>query len=194
MKCPSLFSIGFVLLLFASCSTHNNSGIGLSEFKKKFQDFSIPAEDIYPASNDQLIRGNANWKEDSCDLYMKLSYNFELVNDSSFFFIQNNLTQFKNKDDTKLGWDLGGTIFWTGFLKKKFFRVKDFTIFKNSRINAIGDYSEYSELPIGDYLIIVLHVRLNDLIIHYAYLVRPEQKEDLLKQVFSRIKNIKNNT
>jgi hypothetical protein len=202
MKHLPVFGISLSLLVFAGCGNQIDSTThiiteasttppteNMEEFKQKFLDFSVKANEVYELSPEQLADGNETWNQDSNSLNMEIGYDFQLITDTAKFAIQNNLTQFINPTDAALGWAGGNAAFWAP-LSNKTKDSSQFTVLRDKEMNKMGDQSEYSELRMGTYLSVIYHVRIKNVILHYMYVIDPKQKDQLLGKISDRVRKI----
>lgn len=198
MKLSKLFLILSLPFLLFSCQEEQESEVIYEEsfnideledspesdddFIQKYGDYLKNTIDIYDIEDSDVIAKNSVLNSEANDLFQIVEFEFEYSLDNSNYYISNSLAKFHNLDDIETGWDLGESSFWSGLLNENVTQ-KSFKEFKNKKINSMGDYSEYSELPIGNNVMIILHVKWRKLIIQYNQLIKPEMKNKLIEKI-----------
>lgn len=162
-----------------------------NDFVKKYGDYLKSTIEIYGLKDSDIIDGYSKMNTESDNLNQTIEFEFEYSSDKSKYYLMNSLAKFHDVKDIEKGWELGETSFWSGLLSEKM-QKESFTEFKNSNINSIGDYSEYSELPVGDKVMFILHFKWRKLILHFDQLVELEQKDQLVQEIRNSFEKIKN--
>jgi hypothetical protein len=160
------------------------------DFVQKYSDYLKNTIEIYNLNDSDVIVSNSVLNSESDDLNQTVEFEFDYSSDNSKYYILNNLAKFHNLEDIETGWNLGESSFWSGLFSKNVTK-ESFTEFRNEKINSIGDYSEYSELPIGNNVMIILHIKWRKLIIHYNQLIEPGQKDQLIQKIHDNFGKIK---
>lgn len=159
------------------------------DFVLKYGDFLKSTIDVYNIEDSEILNDNSKMNTESNNLNQSIEFEFEYSAGKSRYYIMNNLTKFHDVNDIDKGWELGESSFWSGLLNKV--QKESFTEYKNHKINSIGDYSEYSEVPSGNKIMVIWHIKWRKLILHFDQLVDPEQKSDLLKKIQESFEKIK---
>lgn len=165
-----------------------------NDFVQKYGDYLKSTIEIYSIDDSAIIEDYSKMNTESVNLNQTIEFEFEYSADKSKFYVLNSLAKFHDVKDIEKGWELGETSFWSGLLSEKI-QKESFTEFKKSNIISIGDYSEYSELPVGDKVMIILHFKWRKLILHFDQLIELEQKDQLVQEIrnsFEKIKKVYN--
>ncbi|MFT5778533.1 MAG: hypothetical protein ACI837_001489 [Crocinitomicaceae bacterium] len=160
------------------------------EFIQKFSVYLKNTSELYNFKNPELVDTIFTLNSESVDLYQSMEYEFEFTTNGSEYYILNNLSEFNDIDDIETGWNLGETAYWAEVLSNTV-RKDHFTEYRSKSINAIGDYSEYSEVPVGRDLMVMLHIRWGNLIMHYNQIVHPDMKDQLIERIHDNFNKIK---
>lgn len=159
------------------------------DFVEKYGDYLKSTVEIYNLG-DSLIDENSKMHAKSNNLNQTIEFELDYSTGKSKYYVLNNLAKFHDLNNTKKGWDLGENSFWSGLFSKNV-KKEEFTEFKNNKVYSIGEYSEYSELPIGDKVMIIWHFKWRKLILHFDQLVEPEQKSQFIQKIYDSFEKIK---
>lgn len=159
------------------------------EFINKYSDFISNTLDLYSFENSRVIQENSSFKSEYKELNQSIEFEFDLSTDSTKYYILNNLSEFNNSEDVEIGWSLGEAAFWSSLLNHT--KKEDFKYYRNQTKYSMGDLSEYSELPIGNLIMLIYHIKWNNFIIQYSQIINLSLKETYMKKIednFSQLK------
>lgn len=160
-----------------------------NDFVKKYGDYLQSTIEIYNLEDSIIDEySKMNTKSDSLD--QTIEFELDYSTDKYKYYILNNFAIFHNINDMKKGWDVGESSFWSGLFSKNV-NKEEFTEFKNDKVYSIGEYSEYSELPIGNEIIMVIwHFRWRKLILNFGQIIETEQKSQFFEKIYNNFEKI----
>lgn len=168
----------------------NNSPAAGEKFLKSYGDYLRSTIEIYNLK-DSIIDTYSKKKSKFDNLNQTVEFEFDYQTNKYKYFVLNNLAKIHDLNDMKIVWNLNEGSFWSGLFSKNISR-KEFTEFKNDKIYSIGEYSEYSELPIGKEIIMVIwHFRWKKLIINFRQIIDTEQKDQYIQKNYDNFEKIK---
>lgn len=160
------------------------------EFIQKYSDFIQSTMRIYDLPDSAIIESHSTLSTESTGLNQSIEFEFDYSEGTTNYFLLNSLTKFHDLNDMSTGWNLGEDSFWSSLLSDNL-KKEQFTEFKNKTIHPIGEYSEYSEVPVGDDIMVIIHIRWRKLIVQYGQLIHPKMKDEFLDKVDEGFKGIK---
>ncbi len=202
---PIIYLAAFLLIIAASCTekqetvytkTFNTNDLPESKeadqaFIAKYSQYINTTElfDLDPRS--KAISEFSSRSSKANGLQKSIEFEFDFKNTPEmYYYTLNTLTEYKDSDDVGLGWDISESAFWAGIMSKSM-KKEEFSEYKNSKFHSLGDYSEYSEAPIGEKSLFIFHIKWNNLIIYYSQTLPSTMKDEFVKMVEHNFKEIK---
>ncbi len=159
------------------------------DFLKKYGDYLKSTIEIYNLEG-SIIDEYSKMNTKSDNLNQTIEFELDYSTGKSKYYVLNNFAKFHDLNDLKKGWDVGESSFWSGLFSKNITK-EEFTEFKNEKIYSIGEYSEYSELPIGDKVMVIWHFKWRKLILNFAQIIDSEQKSEFIEKIYDSFEKIK---
>jgi hypothetical protein len=161
-------------------------------FLSKFSKIITNTIEIYGIDSSLYNNEINSLSSESNYLDKQIQFKFDLFTDTCRYFIINSLYEVKEKKYIKSDWDALQSGIWKGLLNKT--KKTDYTFFRNKKVNAIGDESEYSEIPVksfDNHVMVIYQIRLGKYIIQYAQIINVKKKNELITKIIQNIRSIK---